>query len=485
MRLGALLSVAVVGTLSVLGVTHDARACGGCFHEPKPPTQSGTVVTDHRMIFSVSPLQTTLYDQVQYAGSPASFAWVLPIHGAVTVGLSSDTVFQAMEQATQTDIVAPPLPQCPASNCPCGPLAAGGTGSNASAGGPVPGVTIISQQTIGPYATVQLQSTNPNALNAWLTANGYVIPADVQPIIAAYVQEGFDFLALKLAPGQGIQAMRPVSVTAPGASLALPLRMVAAGTGPIVGITLWVVAGGRYEPLNFQWFTIAASDLTWDWAMSSSDYTTLRVQKEAASKNWAWQIESSLAISPFQIESRVLSVPAAVDYTPVPAPAAGDGGGGGDAGGGPSADQLRQADLATLFPGGAGLVRITRMRSDLARAALANDLVLQASADQSTISNVYQVTKSVNAPQCPPVSQTCPCFGGGSGSGSYNSSSGANASTGSGGGLDDAGVLRNGASPQTSHGCAASATDVGHGSLGFMALGMGSAALLRARRRRS
>ena len=70
---------------------------------------------------------------------------------------------------------------------------------------------------------------------------------DIDPIIAAYVNEGFDFLALKLQPGQGVQAMRPVRVTTQGAGLTLPLRMVAAGTGATVGITLWVVADGRYE----------------------------------------------------------------------------------------------------------------------------------------------------------------------------------------------------------------------------------------------
>ena len=37
----------------------------------------------------------------------------------------------------------------------------------------------------------------PDALKAWLTANGYAIPA-IDAIIAAYVTEGFDFLALRL-----------------------------------------------------------------------------------------------------------------------------------------------------------------------------------------------------------------------------------------------------------------------------------------------
>src|SRR3954470_4420989 len=74
----------------------DARACGACFHPPPNPNETPSVVTDHRMILSISSQQTTLYDQIRYDGSPSSFAWVLPISGAATVGLSSDVVFSTL-----------------------------------------------------------------------------------------------------------------------------------------------------------------------------------------------------------------------------------------------------------------------------------------------------------------------------------------------------------------------------------------------------
>src|SRR5580658_3511967 len=113
----ALLASALGATLALVAATaQDARACGGLF-QPPTPTQSGTVATDHRMIFAVSPQQTTLYDEIEYQGSPSSFAWVLPIHGTVTVALSSDILFQALDQATTTTIVAPTLPACPTCGC--------------------------------------------------------------------------------------------------------------------------------------------------------------------------------------------------------------------------------------------------------------------------------------------------------------------------------------------------------------------------------
>src|SRR5262249_36970237 len=64
----------------------------------------------------------------------------------------------------------------------------------------------------------------------------------------------------------------------------------------------------------------------------------------------------------------------------------------------------------TLFAGISEQMRVTRLRADLAHDALANDLVLQASADQATLANVHQATKELNEPQCP-IYQGCTYVG--------------------------------------------------------------------------
>jgi hypothetical protein len=402
----------VLGFASMAGIVamsmlagRDASACGGCF---APPRESNSVVTDHRMILSISPAQTTLYDQIEYSGSPSSFAWVLPIKGNAEVGLSADVLFQALDQATQTQVNQPPP------NCPAPPSC--GVSRSFSAGAALPpaedgSVVVKSQEQVGPYATVQLHSTDPQALDAWLTANGYGISPDVAPIVAAYVNENFDFLAMKLVPGQGVQAMRPVRVSTAGALPVLPLRMVTAGTGAVTGITLWVVGDGRWEPQNFPFFMIADSELEWDWATSSSNYTALRAQKEAALGGKGWEIESSLRVYEDAIRSTVrygnfgrFGAPTILDagaaYTGTDASA--------DGGPGETPDQVREDDLQTLFAGNAGpSARITRLRTDIARAALADDLALQASQDQSELPNIQNVTKEVGQPLCPVYDYSC------------------------------------------------------------------------------
>ena len=78
--------------------------------------------------------------------------------------------------------------------------------------------------------------------------------------------------------------MRPVRVTTQGREPVLPLRMVAAGTGATVGITLWVVGEGRYEPQNFPSFVDPHDDIAWDWTQSKSNYTELRAAEDAAAQ---------------------------------------------------------------------------------------------------------------------------------------------------------------------------------------------------------
>ena len=403
----------------------DASACGGCFH---PPTLTVSDITDERMLLSVSPVQSTLYDQIRYSGSPTSFAWVLPIHGTVSVGLSADVLFDSIDSLTGTQITPPP------SSCPPPPNCSGGVGCGGVSSSPqsedfasgsasgTPPVTVTKQQNVGPYDTVQLHATDSSALAGWLAQNGFNIPVDAQPVIDAYVAEGFDFLAMKLLPDQGVQAMRPVRVTTPGASLSLPLRMASVGTGATVGITIWVVADGRYEPQNFPFFHIEDSALIWDWKQSSSNYTLLRSQNETALAHRGWEIESSIDLNEQVISNLILSggqpysggtalSDPGLDYLPETTSSPGDAGA--DAEGGTAADagvtmtaaEVRAADISALFVGLTGpTVRVTRVRSDIAHTAMTADLLFRASTDQSELSNVRTVTQSIN--------ETCTIYNG-------------------------------------------------------------------------
>ncbi|MBK8256293.1 MAG: DUF2330 domain-containing protein [Polyangiaceae bacterium] len=143
MKLGSreLGMAAALAALATLASSNDASACGGCFVQQSENTQ----VSGHRMILSVSPEATTLWDQITYTGAPESFAWVLPIKGTVEVGISSDALFQVLDQYTQVTVASPSI-SCPNS---CNFDGGGGAGAGVGGGGGG-GVTVLDQEVVGP-----------------------------------------------------------------------------------------------------------------------------------------------------------------------------------------------------------------------------------------------------------------------------------------------------------------------------------------------
>ncbi|HEY8074224.1 MAG TPA: DUF2330 domain-containing protein [Labilithrix sp.] len=295
------LSWTLIAAATVAATTADVRpayACGGCF---SPPAER-TVVTDHRMALSVSPQQTILWDQIRYSGDPKEFAWVLPVRAGAHVEVSNDEWFAALDASTQPVIQGPATTGrgfgCGVSGC-----SAESSTATASADGTGGGVQIVSQSVVGPYETVTLRSDDPGALTKWLQGHAYEIPDAIAPVIGAYVDGGFDFIALRLLPTCGERAMRPVRVVTSGADPTLPLRMVAAGVGAQVGITLYVISEGRYRPQNFPSVEIDDGDLQWDRSQSKSTYETLSQSLMSQANGHTWITEYAaqpqIAASPY------------------------------------------------------------------------------------------------------------------------------------------------------------------------------------------
>jgi hypothetical protein len=465
----------------------DARACGGCF-SLQSESQS-TVVSGHRMAFALSTTQTVLWDQIKYSGAPSEFAWVLPVRAGAVVELSNDAWFETLEAATAAQVVSPTFNCTPPNGGGCNI----GCGSSASAryfagsgeaNGP-PAVTVTHEGTVGPYETVTLHANVPDALPAWLTAHHYNIDPSVSPVIDAYTSEGFDFIALRLLPGQGVQQMKPVRVVTPGSSPSLPLRMVAAGTGPQVAITLFIVGEGRWEAQNFPNGQVEPDNLTWDFGTQSSDYDTQRqalmAQNGGTTWNNAFAHQGSLLSQDF-INGRGTSIQVGGQFASTFADAyvlqgvadgegslgavqastcsttiasfansmervsgacLAQGGGGPDGGAGtggsgtggsgtggsgtggsvPCSVPSSEIDASLLACGGlddiavalVGMhpqsVWLTRLEANLPHARLSTDLVVQASAQQTDISNVLTLTRSKGDP-CAPTGGTVSLGGG-------------------------------------------------------------------------
>ncbi|MGZ6093182.1 MAG: DUF2330 domain-containing protein [Polyangiales bacterium] len=426
--------LAAISTLS----PRDAEACGGCFHEPPLPTaadasttQTGSVVTDHRMALAITSQGTTLWDQIEYVGDPGEFVWVLPIQGEVVVAVGSDAFLDALDNRTAPQISGPivyckPPPQ-PAGGgggsaftggnssdglgCGCGSQSmsdeamsaavdSGASSDDAAGFAPDEGVVVTHREAVGPYETVQIKGDGTESILAWLRKNGFDVPMSIEPMVQKYVDEKFGFLAVRLKPGAGVQAMKPIRVSWKGKTPQLPLRMVAAGVGTSVGLKLFVIGDGRWRTKNFDTFTIDPGNLTWDFLTSRSTYTTERDALAKAKDGRAWALESSIEMYGSGLPTTDPD-PIVDSGTSETASDAAVDSGDAESDAGDAASELPPIppsanDVDVAFPD-EGPHRVTRLRADLPAKWLDVDLELEADDDQSIKPVDYHVSKYRNA----------------------------------------------------------------------------------------
>ena len=190
--------------LCVVAVERDAQACGGCFH---PPTQVASDITDERMLLSVSPTQTR---------SMTSIGTREP--RVLRVGAAHPRHRRRRAQRRRAlrrgrhahgDADRRAGAQLPAAAARLLLPTAGAGGSSSSGGGGLNGsdpggVIVTKQENVGPYATVQLHSTDSDGAQYLALAEmGITSPPTSRRSSTRIWQEGFDFLAMKLLPEPG------------------------------------------------------------------------------------------------------------------------------------------------------------------------------------------------------------------------------------------------------------------------------------------
>lgn len=410
----AVMSCAMAASALVLAPSR-AEACGGCF---APPGAVQTV-TDHRMVLSVSPTHTTLWDQFAYTGNPAEFSWILPVRNGpdVRVELADNRFMQVLDNITVPTLYAP---QRPTRYCSSGlerdfnagaPTAAADSGASS-------GVTVHREEVVGPYAIAIVGGTDAMAIRTWMRDNGFTIPPVIEPVIDHYVSLRQDFVALKLRAGAASmprQQMTPVRVTVSGYAPTLPLRMVAAGISDKVGLSLLVIANTRFQASNYPNGEVRDNDLVWDWNASpaqipADDYRTAQRAVLAASGGRAWVTESATQ----QFASNLMGLAQRARFAiqsapPVCPPGTSDAGveaDGGASDGGPSmrcVEPTPEEDMRIALQGmSAQELMVTRLRAELSGNLLDRDLQLEPASVPSVRAREYRYGVVRNEPPPPP-----------------------------------------------------------------------------------
>ncbi|MEQ1502371.1 MAG: DUF2330 domain-containing protein [Myxococcota bacterium] len=240
-----------------------AQACGGFFCDNlQPVDQSGEDI-----VFAVKDGIVTTHVQIAYEGAADGFAWILPVPGIPDVGLSSDSLFAALDRETRQDLrLAWVYEQsCNDADADTDSDADSDADADITTYGTGLGVTVVSEAAVGPYESVVIQATDGAALVDWLQANGYGVPDALGDKMGPYLAPGMSFVALKLLKDADVVAgtLAPLRVSWPGDRPSIPLTLTSVAAAEDMPVTVYVLGQARAVPTNY--LHVQLNPLGHDW----------------------------------------------------------------------------------------------------------------------------------------------------------------------------------------------------------------------------
>jgi hypothetical protein len=117
----------------------------------------------------------------------------------------------------------------------------------AGGGAPPGAVNVLGHEILGGYDVARLKADDPGALQAWLDENGYTPPPGAEPILHVYIDAGWKFVAVKLAPNQQANgALTPLRMAFDSREIVYPMRLGALAEQPL-DVLLYILADHRVD----------------------------------------------------------------------------------------------------------------------------------------------------------------------------------------------------------------------------------------------
>ncbi|MEW2624568.1 DUF2330 domain-containing protein [Streptomyces sp. NPDC048106] len=246
-RAGRILTV----VLTLLGIQlgwliAPAWACG-CGAMVVDPAQR-IAVSSEQSVLRWDGRQEQIVMRLTVTGDARHAAWIMPVPHRATVRLADPAVFDQLAAA-----VAPVhrtrhhfWPRH--GDWPFDDHADGAAAAPAPADG---AVGVVGRQRLGPFDVARLTATDPAALDGWLRANGFTLPARLKTALAPYVAEHWEYVAVRLAPDTAGTALRgaldPLHLTFAADHAVYPMRLSRLATTP-QSLGLYILAAHRMRP---------------------------------------------------------------------------------------------------------------------------------------------------------------------------------------------------------------------------------------------
>ena len=262
---GAALSLAAASAI----VPTEAAACG-CFAPPDPSVP--IVQAGERILFAHENGQVTAYIQVQYAGKPGEFGWLLPLPavpktqaGTDGIDVGVDELFSQLLNTTQPKYRLTRIyDECGNASNRNSPTAAFDSAGGVSGPSPSPPQSpLVLQDSVGPYDYAVLKADNKDLMVQWLNDNHYFIPSGTIDAAAPYLHPGAYFLALRLKAGFASGDLQPVVLRYQSDLPMIPIILTSVAAQPNMGVQVWMLGAGRAIPRNYYHTVINDSQINW------------------------------------------------------------------------------------------------------------------------------------------------------------------------------------------------------------------------------
>ncbi len=189
---------AVRAALLVIVLSLPALAC--C---PAPPPGMSVVNADQTVIILWDAANKTQHfiRKASFKSDAKDFGFIVPSPSQPELDESGNDAFPYIEYLTRPEIHR----KFRLSNLGCG------CGKSASDSAPSAGVTVLEQKTVAGFDATVLAATSAADLVRWLGDNGYAFSPEVEAWAKPYVDQGWNFTALKMAKSENGEQVKDVT----------------------------------------------------------------------------------------------------------------------------------------------------------------------------------------------------------------------------------------------------------------------------------
>ncbi|UUU34282.1 DUF2330 domain-containing protein [Streptomyces sp. CA-210063] len=217
-----------------------------------PDSERSMSVDSERSVVRWDGREEQIVMSLTVAGDARTAAWIMPVPNRATVKLGDAALFDQLEGET-----APEYRKreyfWPRSHDWPWDMFESYDGAGAPPQNPESSVDVVGRERLGPFDVARLTATDSGALGDWLDENGFELPDRLESALEPYVQQKWEYVAIRLAPEDTASdlplsgTLDPLHLTFASDELVYPMRLSRLATTP-QALDLYVLAAHRMEP---------------------------------------------------------------------------------------------------------------------------------------------------------------------------------------------------------------------------------------------